>query len=312
MTNLPRGEYPRPQFVRSAWQNLNGAWEFRIDHGKRGRPDSHFDKTILVPFCPESKLSGIENRDFMESVWYRRTVILTHEQLAGRVLLHFGAVDYACTAFLNGQKCGTHRGGYSSFQFDITEYVHAGENTLVVHAVDHQRGGKQPHGKQCDKYHSKGCFYTRTTGIWQTVWLEFVPRMYLKSVQVTTDYRMGSVTFLATVNELPKALTLRTSISFDGKPCASFETPLSAGGTIYTMQVGDVKCWDILQPNLYDVTYELLDGNAVIDTVQSYFGFRTVELREHSLWLNGRPIFQRLVLDQGYYPDGVFPSLIHI
>ena len=114
MTNLPRGEYPRPQFVRSAWQNLNGAWEFRIDHGKRGRPDSHFDKTILVPFCPESKLSGIENRDFMESVWYRRTVILTHEQLAGRVLLHFGAVDYACTAFLNGQKCGTHRGGYSS------------------------------------------------------------------------------------------------------------------------------------------------------------------------------------------------------
>ena len=151
-------------------------------------------------------------------------------------------------------------GGYSSFQFDITEYVHAGENTLVVHAVDHQRGGKQPHGKQCDKYHSKGCFYTRTTGIWQTVWLEFVPRMYLKSVQVTTDYRMGSVTFLATVNELPKALTLRTSISFDGKPCASFETPLSAGGTIYTMQVGDVKCWDILQPNLYDVTYELLDA----------------------------------------------------
>ena len=260
MTNLPRGEYPRPQFVRSAWQNLNGAWEFRIDHGKRGRPDSHFDKTILVPFCPESKLSGIENRDFMESVWYRRTVILTHEQLAGRVLLHFGAVDYACTAFLNGQKCGTHRGGYSSFQFDITEYVHAGENTLVVHAVDHQRGGKQPHGKQCDKYHSKGCFYTRTTGIWQTVWLEFVPRMYLKSVQVTTDYRMGSVTFLATVNELPKALTLRTSISasdndwagmlYDGKDfCFSKEYHLRivdrvgggdsfGGGLIYALLNG--------------------------------------------------------------------------
>ena len=168
MRNLPRAEYPRPQFVRSAWQNLNGAWEFRIDHARHGRPDDRFDKTILVPFCPESKLSGIENRGFMESVWYRRTVTLTQEQLAGRILLHFGAVDYACTAFLNGQACGTHRGGYSSFQFDITEYVHAGENTLTVHAVDHQRDGKQPHGKQCDKYHSSGCNYTRTTGIWQT------------------------------------------------------------------------------------------------------------------------------------------------
>lgn len=308
MTNLPRAEYPRPQFVRSAWQNLNGAWEFRIDHARHGRPDGRFDKTILVPFCPESKLSGIENRGFMESVWYRRTVTLTQEQLAGRILLHFGAVDYACTAFLNGQACGTHRGGYSSFQFDITEYVHAGENTLTVHAVDHQRDGKQPHGKQCDKYHSSGCNYTRTTGIWQTVWLEFVPRVYLENVQLTTDYRTGSVTFRAAVNELPKPLTLRTSIAFDGNPCASFKAPLSAGGTIYTMQVTDVKCWDVLQPNLYDVTYELLDGDAVIDTVQSYFGFRTFELREHAIWLNGRPVFQRLVLDQGYYPDGVYTA----
>ena len=255
LRNLPRAEYPRPQFVRSAWQNLNGAWEFRIDHARHGRPDDRFDKTILVPFCPESKLSGIENRGFMESVWYRRTVTLTQEQLAGRILLHFGAVDYACTAFLNGQACGTHRGGYSSFQFDITEYVHAGENTLTVHAVDHQRDGKQPHGKQCDKYHSSGCNYTRTTGIWQTVWLEFVPRVYLENVQLTTDYRTGSVTFRAAVNELPKPLTLRTSIAFDGNPCASFKAPLSAGGTIYTMQVTDVKCWDVLQPNLYDVTY---------------------------------------------------------
>lgn len=314
MTNLPRPEYPRPQFFRDAWQTLNGEWAFQIDHGRSGRdrgqssPDARFDKTILIPFCPESKLSGIENKDFMESVWYRRTLTLTQAQLAGRVLLHFGAVDYACTVFLNGAECGTHRGGYSSFQFDITQYVHPGENTLTVHAVDHQRDGTQPHGKQCDKYHSAGCHYTRTTGIWQTVWLEFVPPVYLESVHLITDFRTRSITFRAVVNQLPKELFLRTSITFAGKPCASATVPLSAGGTVYSMQVENVKCWDVLQPNLYDLTYELLDGETVIDAVQSYFGFRTVELRDHAIWLNGRPVFQRLVLDQGYYPDGIYTA----
>lgn len=312
MADPPRSEYPRPQFFRNSWQNLNGVWDFHIDHGKSGRgrisPGARFDQVILVPFCPESKLSGVENRRFMESVWYRRTITLAQEQLNGRVLLQFGAVDYACTVYLNGIACGTHRGGYSSFYFDITEQVRPGDNTLTVHAVDHQRDGTQPHGKQCDKFRSSGCHYTRTTGIWQTVWLEFVPPVYLKKVDVTTDYRTGNVTFRAYASELPKQFSLRTAISFAGEECACAAVPLSACGTVYAMHVDHAACWGVLQPNLYDVTYELLDGEAVVDTVQGYFGFRTVELREHAVWLNGRPVFQRLVLDQGYYPDGIYTA----
>lgn len=314
MTDLPRSEYPRPQFFRDSWRNLNGEWHFQIDHGRSGRdrnlssPAARLDQTILVPFCPESKLSGVENTDFMESVWYKRSFTLTQEQLAGRVLLHFGAVDYACTAFLNGAECGTHRGGYSSFHFDITRFVRPGENTLTVHAVDRQRDGTQPHGKQCDKYHSSGCHYTRTTGIWQTVWLEFVPSIYLKKVDVTTDFRTGSVFFRAYVNELAKQRLIRASIFYEGKLCACETVSLSACGVSFCMQVAQAKMWDVLQPNLYDVVYELLDGETVQDTVRSYFGFRTVEVREHAVWLNGRPVFQRLVLDQGYYPDGVYTA----
>ncbi len=314
MTYPPRSEYPRPQFFRDAWQTLNGEWAFHIDHGKSGRdrgqssPNAPFERKILVPFCPESRLSGIAHLDFMESVWYRRSVVLTQEQLAGHVLLHFGAVDYACTVYLNGEACGAHKGGYSSFLFDITEYVHPGENTLTVHAVDHQRNGTQPHGKQCDHYHSSGCSYTRTTGIWQSVWLEFVPKVYLESVRLTTDFRTGSVTLCPQVNCLPRELSLRASITFEGQLCAQETFPLSACGVALTMQVEHVKCWDILQPNLYDITYELLDEDVVLDTVQSYFGFRTVEVRDHAVWLNGRPVFQRLVLDQGYYPDGVYTA----
>ncbi|HIT54215.1 MAG TPA: beta-galactosidase [Candidatus Fimivicinus intestinavium] len=314
LTYPPRSEYPRPQFFRNAWQTLNGEWAFHIDHGKSGRdrgqssPQARFDQKILIPFCPESKLSGVAHLDFMESVWYKRSVTLTQEQLAGRVLLHFGAVDYSCTIYVNGEACGTHQGGYSSFQFDITEHVHPGENTLTVHAVDHQRDGTQPHGKQCDHFESSGCSYTRTTGIWQSVWLEFVPTVYLQSVRLTADYRTGSVTLCPQVSSLPRPLSLRVSVSFKGEPCACETFPLSACGAALSLHVDDVKCWDVLQPNLYDVTYELCDGAIVLDTVQSYFGFRTVELREHAIWLNGRPVFQRLVLDQGYYPDGVYTA----
>lgn len=314
LTYPPRSEYPRPQFFRNAWQTLNGEWAFHIDHGKSGRdrgqssPQARFDQKILIPFCPESKLSGVAHLDFMESVWYKRSVTLTQEQLAGRVLLHFGAVDYSCTIYVNGEACGTHQGGYSSFQFDITEHVHPGENTLTVHAVDHQRDGTQPHGKQCDHFESSGCSYTRTTGIWQSVWLEFVPTVYLQSVRLTADYRTGSVTLCPQVSSLPRPLSLRVSVSFKGEPCAYETFPLSACGAALSLHVDDVKCWDVLQPNLYDVTYELCDGAIVLDTVQSYFGFRTVELREHAIWLNGCPVFQRLVLDQGYYPDGVYTA----
>ena len=174
---IPRSEYPRPQFKRSDWLCLNGEWQFEIDHGDSGRERGLVEKNslrdkIIVPFCPESKLSGVEYKDFMRAVWYRRTFVLPAAAEGKRVFINFGAVDYEAEIWLNGISCGVHRGGYASFQIEITKAIRPGENTLVVCARDNQRSGAQPYGKQSGSYLSHGCFYTRTTGIWQTVWLE--------------------------------------------------------------------------------------------------------------------------------------------
>ena len=172
-----RTEHPKPQFRRDSWQNLNGIWQFEIDHGNSGEArnlqasDATLSQTINVPFCPESKLSGIGYTDFMSSVWYQRKFDVTAQQMEGRIVLHFGAVDYFTTVFINGKKCGTHKGGYVSFSMDITEFVTEGENVVTVHAEDDTRNRLIPSGKQSVRYESYGCSYTRTTGIWQTVWL---------------------------------------------------------------------------------------------------------------------------------------------
>lgn len=170
--NMPRPEYPRPQFVRDTWMNLNGEWQFEIDHGASGRArdlvqKEKLDRTIIVPFCPESELSGVNHKDFMAAVWYRRTFTLPESAAGQRVLLHFGAVDYRCEAWVNGQSVGVHEGGYASFTFEITDALKAGENTLVVCADDNMRGGRQPMGKQSDKYHSYACNYTQLTDVEQ-------------------------------------------------------------------------------------------------------------------------------------------------
>ena len=184
-----RAEHPKPQFMRENWQNLNGDWNFELDPGssweERGlyKNVASYSRHIQVPFCPESKLSGIEYKDFMNSVWYYREVELEESQLQGRVILHFGAVDYMATIYINGTKCGSHKGGYVSFAVDITEHVKAGTNTIIVNAVDDTRNRLIPSGKQSEKYNSYACMYTRTTGIWQTVWLEFVPENYIKKVK---------------------------------------------------------------------------------------------------------------------------------
>lgn len=311
---IPRSEYPRPQFERESWACLNGEWEFTFDPGNSGEERGYFDsatkfgRKITVPFCPESELSGIGDKDFHHSVWYRKTVTITEEQLKGRILLHFGAVDYLSTVAVNGTVCGKHEGGYSSFSYEITNLLHAGENILTVHAEDEPRSGKQPRGKQSSSYFSRGCDYTRTIGIWQTVWLEFLPSEYLREVRAVTDFRNGTVTFSAAVDAKKVSGSILTRISFEGKPVAEAEVAASGPITQYTVSVKDVRLWEPGSPNLYDVEYILKDGDREIDRVKSYFGFRTVEINGRFVLLNGKPIFQRTVLDQGFYPDGIYTA----
>lgn len=301
-----RTEHPKPQFMRENWLNLNGEWDFQLDPGASWEEQELYKdadayaKKINVPFCPESELSGIGHTDFMNSVWYRREVELEEKQLEGRVLLHFGAVDYMATIYVNGEKCGTHKGGYVSFAVDITDHVHAGKNTIVVNAADDTRSRLIPSGKQSEKYNSYGCQYTRTTGIWQTVWLEFVPENYIKKVKYVTDIEAGTLTIMA---ELVGKGTFLAETFYKGKP-AGAASHISGGGTaVLTVNLQEKHLWEVGNGRLYDLVLKY-DR----DVVKSYFGLRSLQLEGRKFLINGKSVFQRLVLDQGFYPDGIYTA----
>ena len=302
---IPRPEHPNPQFERDTWSNLNGEWEFEIDYGKSGMDQRFYERDglsgkIVVPFCPESVLSGIGNRDFMPAVWYRRTFSLTKEQRKGRVLLHFGAVDYETVVYINQKEAGRHRGGYTSFAFDITGLTEEGENTVMVCAVDEVRDGRQPRGKQSEHYYSHMCDYTRTTGIWQTVWLEYVPADYIRSFRFYTDTENQKVTVMA---DLQGRGRLTVDTFYEGMPAGS-GTAYSTGGVVSVeIPLSEKHLWEPGKGRLYDVTLRFEE-----DTVKSYFGLRSVRLDGMKLMINGRSVFQRLVLDQGFYPDGIYTA----
>lgn len=301
-----RSEYPKPQFMRENWLNLNGEWQFEIDNSNSGEERKLFNEAqdfslkINVPFCPESKLSGVENVDFMNSVWYKREFEITEKQLEGRVVLHFGAVDYKTTVYINGNKCGSHKGGYVSFSFDITDYAVLGKNTVTVHAEDDTRSRMIPSGKQSEKYSSWGCYYTRTTGIWQTVWLEFLPEAHIKSVKYVTDINNATVNINAV---LCGSGTFIAEAFYDGVSMGKAQTVSGGGNVNITINLAEKHLWEVGNGRLYDLV--LTFGE---DRVQSYFGLRDIRLDGKKFLINGKSVFQRLVLDQGFYPDGIYTA----
>lgn len=303
--NIPRAEHPNPQWERETWKNLNGPWEFEFDFGcsaveRRLWEKERFDREILVPFCPESRLSGIGYTDFISGVAYRRNFELSQEELSGRVLLHFGAVDYEASVYINGTLVGSHKGGYTSFCFDITKHVAPGPNTLFVAVKDDVRSGLQPKGKQAHLYASSGCDYTRTTGIWQTVWLEFVPERHIQSAKYYPDPANGKVTVTGLVQGQG---TLQLTALWEDKPVG--EAALSVEDGFFTAQLdlSETHLWEPGKGGLY--TLLLSFGE---DRVKSYFGLRTAKFQGRKFLLNGKSLFQRFVLDQGFYPDGIYTA----
>lgn len=306
MVQIPRKEYPRPQFERENWLNLNGEWAFEMDNGRSGEARGLYQEgaaladKILVPFCPESELSGIGHKDFMYGVWYKRTVSLTEAQLSGRAVLHFGAVDYHCKAYVNGVLAGEHKGGYVSFAFDVTALLRPGANEITVYAEDNTRDRLIPSGKQSHEFKSFGCFYTRTTGIWQTVWMEFLPTEHIERVKYHPNIADGSVTVEAA---LCGSGDFKAEIFFAGEKMGEY-TAENADGTLYfTVALKEKHLWEVGCGNLYDVRFTF-----GADEVKSYFGLREVRLDGHKFLINGKSVFQRLVLDQGFYPDGIYTA----
>ncbi|MBX4146870.1 glycoside hydrolase family 2 protein [Paenibacillus lautus] len=310
---LPRPEHPRPQWVRPDWINLNGSWQFEIDHGKSGKergfqePGHDLSGTITVPFCPESKLSGVEYKDFMAAVWYKRDFTVP-EAWEGSILLHFGAVDYEAEVWVNGVSVGSHRGGYTPFSLDITSHVIPGKNVITVCAEDDVRSGRQPRGKQSGRFHSHGCDYTRTTGIWQTVWLEQVPRVYMSDMRLVGDPDNGCAHLEIKINGNAAGHKLTASALYEGKAVGNASAVVSGPYVKLTIPLSEVHLWEVGQARLYDLELSLQGQDQVCDTVQSYFGLRTVMLDGMAFRINGKSVFQRLVLDQGFYPDGVYTA----
>ena len=310
--SLPRPEYPRPQFMRRSWQNLNGYWQFETDPGCSGEArglvkQKTLADQILVPFCMESSLSGIGNKDFVSCVWYKRTFFLPQEAESKRLFLHFGAADYRTTVWLNGQYIGVHEGGYASFSMELTDAICNGENLLTVRCEDETRCTMQPSGKQSTQYGSQGCFYTRTTGIWQTVWLEWVNKAYIKKVFITPDATNGRV-HLRFITCEALGCTVQAHASYLGRDMGLETATVGTNDIEMTLDLKERHLWDIGKPELYDLYLTLSKDGELLDELSSYFGLRSIAFDGMRFLLNGKPVFQRLVLDQGFYPDGIYTA----
>ena len=311
-----RNEYPRPQFARNEWICLNGQWDFEIDQADSGLERDllkrKLKEKITVPFCPESKLSGIEQKDRLLSVWYKRELSIPHDWSGKRILLHFQAVDYDATVWINEIEVGRHRGGFSPFSIDITEFIQPDESKqLVVRARDRD-DMPQPRGKQTRAYEGEGALYGRTTGIWQTVWMEPVPQIHLKRPRITPDLLSQSFLIEQGITNSRPGTILQITLSDSKGEIVTESVNANMNFTpMISIKIPDERLvlWKPGDPNLYYLTIKLLDATGeIIDSATSYAGMRNITISGKSIRINGDVVFQRLVLDQGYYPDGLMTA----
>lgn len=314
-------DYPRPQFVRENWENLNGTWDFGFDDDHMGEKEKWYvnfggDKKIQVPFTYETKLSGIQDETRHDYIWYRRNIQVDGKRLEKEnYVLHFEGCDFITKVWVNGELAGSHRGGYSRFSFDITNLLKDGENELVVKAED-SFDMQQPRGKQRWIDENFGCWYVQTTGIWKTVWSEYVPKVNLASVKMTPVLEQHCLELEYEVNApescFGENLAVAATIRFDGMLVNKIVTTVMAGHVETKADVfvrndhgfeWGVRTWSPEQPDLYDIEFELIKDGETVDQAGSYFAMRDIRIDGPNILLNGRPLYQRLILDQGYWKD---------
>jgi beta-galactosidase/beta-glucuronidase len=306
-TDIPRPEYPRPNFVRDEWLNLNGEWEFAFDDRDEGlRAGWHDGRTlagrIIVPFPYQSELSGINDQSIHERVWYARTFELPAAWQGRDLLLHFGAVDYQTTVWVNGQEIGHNQGGHVPFLFDIAPYVKPGRNRLTVRVIDAQDPG-QPRGKQSSTGLPHDIDYYCTTGIWQTVWLEPVPSIRIEEIRITPLAYRNIIELIVYLHAPSAAWRIEAEASEQGRIVARAEERTAVATGWLSLSIPYAKLWSPGAPHLYDLRVRLFDGDKLLDEIKSYAGLRSIEIRAGRVLLNGESIYLKLVLDQGYWPQ---------
>lgn len=308
---IPRPEHPRPDMERAEWLNLNGSWEFAETDDSKDTSfltKSNYPDKILVPFCRESELSGLNRKGFVKNVWYRRNFARPKNWKTSRTILHIGACDWLTTVWVNGHQVGQHTGGSVAFGFEITQYLKPGDNTVIVHAFDDTKSGLQALGKQCTEEKSFGCLYTRTTGIWQTVWLEGVGSSYLNGVRIEPDVAGSQFLITAEVTNALPGQKVHAVVKADGKTVAEAETTADWRNGKMVIPISKPRLWSIEDPFLYDVELSVRQNGKTVDTLKTYAGMRSITIDGHAILINGKPVFQRLVLDQGFYPDGIWTA----
>ena len=317
-TRTIRPEYPRPDFKREKWQSLNGTWDFAFGEGKSEASliaGEGYDKEILVPFVYQCQGSGIGDISYHETVWYKKTLLMDDTALlGGSVLLHFGGIDYESAIYVNGQLALTHKGGYTQISCDIAPYLHAGENLLIVKATD-DRQVDHPRGKQYWKDTPDRCWYTPMSGIWKPVWIEYTGKIYFENVSLLADIERKEVRLDAKLNRLFSG-AFRYEICYQGNPVKEAEISLRDRQHIHEVitlvpedYVDEVHYWSPEEPNLYEVKlYARPNAPGQEDQVTTYFGMREIVATETDIYLNHRPLYQRLILNQGYFKDSLLTN----
>jgi beta-galactosidase/beta-glucuronidase len=313
--NSVRPEYPRPDLERQEWINLNGEWQFEFDDNNIGEEQGwykthEFSQKIIVPFCYQSKLSGINDEELHEYIWYKKEFELPEEFLDKRVLLNFGAVDYLAKVWINNEFVYQHKGGHISFKMEITRYLKDGNNTIVVKAED-KYDTSQPRGKQYWKAKPDRCWYTATSGIWQTVWLETVGESYIDRLRLTPDIDRKNVLIELILDNFVSNLSLSIEVYFNGEVVRKMSVELDNRVSRFTIDfreqdyIDEIHYWTPENPNLYDVQLILIKNSNEVDSIKTYFGMRKISIKDDMILLNNKPYYQKLILDQGYWPESL-------